>query len=111
MELGGIRWTMDYPDPENMVVLLLPNAATRVNCGYGTVDVAEQINDLYTQGISLPFGEERDAVFRQIEQIAMDNVLILPVYHGVFTRLVSSRLGGTPIDNNGTLRFALIDLQ
>lgn len=111
MELGGIRWTMDYPDPENMVVLLLPNAATRVNCGYGTVDVAAQINELYTQGISLPFGEERDAVFRQIEQIAMDNVLILPVYHGVFTRLVSSRLGGTPIDNNGTLRFALIDLQ
>ena len=111
MELGGIRWTMDYPDPENMVVLLLPNAATRVNCGYGTVDVAGQINDLYTQGISLPFGEERDAVFRQIEQIAMDNVLILPVYHGAFTRLVSSRLGGTPIDNNGTLRFALIDLQ
>lgn len=111
MEIGGIRWTMDYPDPENMVVLLLPNAPTRVNCGYGTVDVADEINDLYTQGISLPLGEERDAVFRQIEQIAMDNVLILPVYHGVFTRLVSSRLGGTPIDNNGTLRFALIDLQ
>ncbi|MCU0466102.1 MAG: ABC transporter substrate-binding protein [Anaerolineae bacterium] len=111
MELGGIRWTMDYPDPENMVVLLLPNAATRVNCGYGTVDVAGEISDLYTQGISLPFGEERDAVFRQIEQIAMDNVLIVPVYHGAFTRLVSSRLGGTPIDNNGTLRFALMDLQ
>lgn len=111
MELGGIRWTMDYPDPENMVVLLLPNAATRVNCGYGTVDVAGEISDLYTQGISLPFGEERDAVFRQIEQIAMDNVLIVPVYHGAFTRLVSSRLGGTPIDNNGTLRFALMELQ
>lgn len=111
MELGGIRWTMDYPDPENMVVLLLPNAATRVNCGYGTVDVAAQIGELYTRGISLPFGEERDAVFREIEQIAMDNVLILPVYHGASTRLVSDRLGGTPIDNNGTLRFALIDLQ
>jgi peptide/nickel transport system substrate-binding protein len=111
MELGGIRWTMDYPDPENMVVLLLPNASTRVNCGYGTVDVFPQINELYTQGISMPLGEERDAVFRELEQVAMDNVLILPVYHGAATRLISSRLGGMPIDNNGTLRFALIELQ
>ncbi|HEX2619537.1 MAG TPA: ABC transporter substrate-binding protein [Phototrophicaceae bacterium] len=111
MELGGIRWGMDYPDPENMVVLLLPNAATRVNCGYGDVDVYPQIKELYDQGVSMPLGADRDAVFRQIEQIAMDNVLILPVYHGVSTRLVSSRLGGTPVDNNGVMRFALIKLS
>jgi ABC-type transport system substrate-binding protein len=111
MEMGGIRWTMDYPDPENMVVLLLPNAATRVNCGYGTVDVAPQIEALYNQGISLPIGAERDAIFREIERIAMDSVLIIPVYHGAASRLVSSRLGGMPIDNNGTIRFALMDLQ
>ncbi|MBK8027569.1 MAG: ABC transporter substrate-binding protein [Chloroflexi bacterium] len=111
MEMGGIRWTMDYPDPENMVVLLLPNAATRVNCGYGDVDVAGEIGTLYNQGISMPLGPERDAVFGQIEQIAMDNVLILPVYHGATSRLVRSRLGGMPIDNNGTIRFALMQLQ
>jgi peptide/nickel transport system substrate-binding protein len=111
MELGGIRWTMDYPDPENMVVLLLPNAPTRVNCGYGEVEVAPQIEELYNEAISLPLGEERDEIFRQIEQIAMDEVLILPVYHGAATRLVSSRLGGIPIDNNGTVRFALMELQ
>lgn len=111
MQMGGIRWTMDYPDPENMVVLVLPNAATRVNCGYGTVDVAEEIAELYARGVSLPFGEERDAVFRELQQISMDNVLIIPVYHGAMTRLVSSRLGGMPIDNNGTVRFALMDLQ
>lgn len=111
MELGGIRWSMDYPDPENMVVLLLPNAATRVNCGYGTTDVAPEIDEIYNQAISLPFGEERDAAFSQIEQIAMDNALIIPVYHGATTRLVSERLGGTPIDNNGTTRIALIELQ
>ncbi|MBL8130332.1 MAG: ABC transporter substrate-binding protein [Anaerolineae bacterium] len=111
MEMGGIRWTMDYPDPENMVVLLLPNAATRVNCGYGEVDVAAEIDALYNQGISMPLGPERDAVFQQIEQVAMDNVLIVPVYHGATSRLVSSRLGGMPLDNNGVMRFALIALQ
>jgi ABC-type transport system substrate-binding protein len=111
MELGGIRWGMDYPDPENMVVLLLPNAATRVNCGYGEVEVAAQIQELYNQGISLPLGAERDAVFREIEQIAMDQVLILPVYHGVSTTLVNPRLGGIPVDNQGTRRFQFIELQ
>lgn len=111
MEMGGIRWTMDYPDPENMVVLLLPNAATRINCGYGEVEVAPQIEALYNEAISLPLGAERDELFRQIERIAMDEVLILPVYHGATVRLVSSRLGGMPIDNNGTVRFALMTLQ
>lgn len=111
MEMGGIRWTMDYPDPENMIVLLLPNAATRVNCGYGEVEVATQIAELNNQGVSMPLGEERDAIFRQIEQIAMDQVLILPVYHGATTRLVSSRLGGMPIDNNGVIRIAMMEVS
>lgn len=110
MEMGGIRWGMDYPDPENMVVLLLPNAATRVNCGYGEVDVYPQIQALYDQGIAMPLGEERDAIFLEIEKIAMENVLILPVYHGATSRLVNARLGGTPIDSNGTARFNLIEL-
>lgn len=111
MEMGGIRWGMDYPDPENMVVLLLPNAPTRVNCGYGEVDIAPQITELYNQGISLPLGEERDAVFSEIEKLAIDNVLILPIYNGATTRLVSPRLGGLPMDSSGTIRFAYITLQ
>jgi peptide/nickel transport system substrate-binding protein len=110
MEMGGIRWGMDYPDPENMVVLLLPNAATRINCGYGEVEVAAELQALYDQGIAMPLGEERDAVFRQIEQIAMDQVLILPIYHGTSTFLVSPRLGGIPIDASGSQRYALIEL-
>jgi ABC-type transport system substrate-binding protein len=111
MEMGYIRWTMDYPDPENMTVLLLPNAATRVNCGYGDVDVAAQIGELVGQGVSMPLGEERDAIFREVEQIAMDAVLIIPIYHGVSTSLVNPRLGGQPVDNNGTRRFMFIELD
>jgi ABC-type transport system substrate-binding protein len=110
MQMGGIRWNMDYPDPENMVVLLLPNAATRINCGYGDVDVADELAELNTRAVSMPLGPERNAVFAEIERIAMEEVLILPVYSGATTRLVSSRLGGQPIDANGVVRFALIDL-
>jgi len=111
MEMGYIRWTMDYPDPENMVTLLLPNAATRVNCGYGEVAVAKQIDELYNKAISMPLGAERDSVFREIEKIAMDEVLIIPIFHRVTTYLVSSRLGGTPVDSAANRRFDLIDLK
>ena len=111
MEMGGIRWGMDYPDPENMVVLVLANSASRRNCGYGDVDVAAEIQELYNQGISMPLGEERDEVFRQIQKLAIDNVLILPVYNGATTRLVSPRVGGLPIDSAGTIRLDYIVLQ
>ena len=112
MQLGSIGWGMDYPDPENMVVLVSRTGASRTNCGYGDLDVSQQIADLTAQGVATPLGPERDAIFKQIEQIAIgDQVMIIPIYNGVTTRLISSRLGGTPIDNNGTQRYALITLN
>jgi len=111
MQLGGIRWGMDYPDPENMVVLVLANSKSRRNCGYDKVDVAPQIADLYSKAVSLPLGDERDAAFREIEKLAIDNVLIVPIYNGATSRLVSSRVGGLPVDSSGTIRFAFITLN
>ena len=111
MEMGSIGWGMDYPDPENMVVLLLPNAATRINCGYGDISVAPELAALNQQAVSMPLGEERDAIFREIERIGVgEQIMILPIYHGKITMLVNSRLG-TVVDNLGTQRFALIDLN
>jgi ABC-type transport system substrate-binding protein len=112
MQFGSIAWTMDYPDPENMAVLVGSGGASRKACGYGEIEAASQIADLSAQGSSAAIGADRDALFRQLEQVAIaDNVMIIPVYNGVMTRLVSSRLGGTPIDNNGTQRYALITLN
>jgi ABC-type oligopeptide transport system substrate-binding subunit len=95
-----------------MVVLVSKSGASRKNCGYGDIDASQQIADLTAQGVSTPLGADRDAIFKQIEQVAIaDNVMIIPIYYGVTTRLISSRVGGTPIDNNGTQRFALIKLS
>jgi ABC-type transport system substrate-binding protein len=112
MQLGSIAWSMDYPDPENMVVLVSQTGASRTACGYGELEVSQQIADLTAQGVAMPLGPERDIVFKQIEQIAIgDQMMIIPIYNGVTSRLISSRLGGTPIDNNGTQRYALIELN
>jgi ABC-type transport system substrate-binding protein len=111
MQLGSIAWSMDYPDPENMVVLVSASGASRKACGYGEIDASQQVADLTAQGKSAPLGADRDATFKQIGQIAIaDNVMIIPLYYGVTTRLVNPRLGGMPIDNNGTQRYALIKL-
>jgi ABC-type transport system substrate-binding protein len=90
---------------------VLPNAATRRNCGYGEIDVAAEIQELYNTGISMPFGEERDEIFRQIQALAIDNVLIIPVYNGATTRLISSRIGGLAIDSTGAVRLSYIVLR
>ncbi|MFN8421128.1 MAG: ABC transporter substrate-binding protein [Anaerolineae bacterium] len=112
MQLGSIGWTMDYPDPENMVVLVSKNGASRTACGYGELEVSQQIADLTAQAAAAPLGPDRDALYAQIQQITIaDQVMIIPIYNGVTTRLISSRLGGMPIDNNGTQRYALITLS
>jgi peptide/nickel transport system substrate-binding protein/oligopeptide transport system substrate-binding protein len=111
MQMGTIAWGMDYPDPDN-VVFLIGSAASgsRKNCGYGDSPVAKQIDDLLAKGSAMPVGPDRDAVYRQAEKLGLDLAVIIPIYHGTRSVLVNSRLGGTPVDANSIIRFALIKL-
>jgi hypothetical protein len=66
------------------------------------------VADLLAKGSKMPLGADRDAVYTQAEKIGIDAALIIPIYHGTRSALVSSRLGGTAIDANSIIRFALI---
>lgn len=110
MEFGTIAWGMDYPDPDNILFLVAPAASgSRFECGYNTdnptsVQIAEQL----AEASALPAGPARDDIFRAIEQEAMDEAMIIPIYHGTRTALVSPNLGGTVIDANSIIRFDLM---
>ncbi len=109
MQLGTIGWGMDYPDPDNVVFLIGPvSAGSRFNCGYDSEPLAAQLGELLAKGSAMPVGAERDAVYREAEKLGMDAALIIPIYHGTRTALVSSRLGGVVVDANSIIRFALI---
>jgi ABC-type transport system substrate-binding protein len=113
MQMGTIAWGMDYPDPDNVALLITAaSGGSRLNCGYTKDDpTVAQVTDLYAKAEAMPLGQERDDVFRQIEQLGMQQVLMIPIYHGTRTALINSRLGGMPIDNDSTIRFALMKLS
>lgn len=110
MQLGTIGWGMDYPDADDVVFLIGPaSAGSRMNCGYTADDpTVKQIGDLLAKGSTMPLGADRDAVYREAEKVGMDAALIIPIYHGTRSVLVNSRLGGTAVDANSIIRFALI---
>lgn len=112
MQAGTVNWGLDYPDPENVAQLALAGTSTtRINCGYGEYENVERAQELFNQAIATPLGDERVALWREFEQLTIgDQVVIIPIYHGLSTSLVDPRLGGVPVDNQGTRRFALIEL-
>jgi ABC-type transport system substrate-binding protein len=113
MQAGTIAWGLDYPDPENVAQLAVAGtSASRINCGYKDYEKAAEAEKLYADAVAAPLGEERDALFRQFEQLTIgEEAVVIPIYHGLSTSLVNSRLGGTPVDANGTRQFALITLN
>lgn len=110
MQMGTIGWGMDYPDADDVVFLMGPaSAGSRMNCGITAEDpTVKQIGDLLAKGSTMALGADRDAVYREAEKIGIDAALIIPIYHGTRSALVSSRLTGTAIDANSIIRFALI---
>jgi hypothetical protein len=101
---------MDYPDADD-VVFLIANAGSgsRFNCGYTNDNpIVKQVNDLMTQGSTMPVGPERDAIYRQAEKIGEDAALVITIYHGTRSALVNPRVGSNVIDANSIIRFALM---
>ncbi len=110
MQMGTIGWGMDYPDADDVVFLIGPaSGGSRLNCGY-TADqpIVKQVGDLLAKGSTMPLGVDRDAVYREAEKVGMDAALIIPIYHGTRSALVSNRLAGTAVDANSIIRFDLI---
>lgn len=113
IQAGSIAWSLDYPDPENVAALVLAGTSTsRINCGYGEYAGVEEVQALYTQGLAEAPGEARDATFRDLERIAVsENAVVIPIYHGASAFLIAERVGGNPVDAQGTFRFGDVTLE
>ncbi|HLY25497.1 MAG TPA: ABC transporter substrate-binding protein, partial [Aggregatilineales bacterium] len=46
MQMGSVLWTLDYPDPDNVVSLLLGPSGSRKNCGYDSYPQEAQVASL-----------------------------------------------------------------
>jgi oligopeptide transport system substrate-binding protein len=68
-------WSLDYPDAENILqVFYGPNRAPGSNDGnYAN----KRYDALYEQGATLPPGEQRTAIFREMNQILIDDCAVI----------------------------------
>jgi oligopeptide transport system substrate-binding protein len=71
-------WTADYPDPENFLDILLHSQAVENNVGHYSNDVFDR---LLEEARSERDTARRMALYREAEQLLLDDVGIIPLYH------------------------------
>ena len=111
MQMGSVSWTLDYPDADNVVSLLLGPSGSRKNCGYDSYPQEAQIASLLTKANTLPLGPDRDAVMQQAQKVGLDVAAIIPIYFGTQIVIATPRVGSNVVDNNSVVQFARIKLQ
>jgi len=76
-------WTMDYPDAENTIQLFYgPNASPGSN--NANFDNSE-FNRMYRESSGMPASPERTAMYREMNQIVIDNCVTIS---GISRRLI-----------------------
>lgn len=87
--VGRAGWLMDYNDAINMLELLRSD----IGYNYGRYNNPE-FDALLRQSATITDPAERAAVLRQAEEIAMNDVAVLPIYYYVSKNVVSPRISG-----------------
>ncbi len=108
MQMGSVVWTLDHPDADNVVSLLLGPSGSRKNCGYDSYPQEAQIADLLNKANALPLGPDRDALMQQAQKVGLDVAAIIPIYFSTQYIIANSRLGANVMDNNSIVQFAKI---
>lgn len=89
VEIGRAGWLADYNDPINFLNLL----STGVDMNYGRWSNA-QYDALLKQGNEETDLNKRAALFKQAEQIALDDSAAIPIYYYVSQSVVSPKIVG-----------------
>ncbi|HVO42651.1 MAG TPA: ABC transporter substrate-binding protein [Aggregatilineales bacterium] len=111
MQMGSIEWDLDYPDPDNVVSLLLGPSGSRKACGYDSYPQSADVGKLLTQANATALGPDRDALLRKAQQTGLDVAALIPEYFGSRTILVNPKLGGIIMDGNTSILFSRITVS
>ncbi len=115
--LFRLGWVADYPDPENFLNLFYsktvpadPKAASPIN---STRYNSPQFDSLFERALVTLDDAQRMDLYRQAEQVAVDDAAMLFIYHDLDYRLVQSWVKGyssNPMDRRD-FRAAWFDKQ
>ncbi|MDP4664269.1 MAG: ABC transporter substrate-binding protein [Salibacteraceae bacterium] len=85
-------WVADYPDPENFLCYFVGADLPDANNGRAYMNSGRYLNpaydSLYLQAIKELDEEKRQKLYRELDQILINDAVILPIYYDEFTRLI-----------------------
>lgn len=76
-------WFADVPDPDNFLFKLFPSQSSRNFFGYAN----PLIDNLLVQTRNTQDALRRADLYRRAEEVIMEEVLIIPIFHYTYERL------------------------
>ena len=90
-------WFADVPDPDNFLLLLFHSKSPRNVMGYANATV----DALVTQGRREGDEGRRAALYRQAEQLVVDDAAVIPIWHYTYERLFQPYVKGIEVSGLG----------
>ncbi|MGI8687220.1 MAG: ABC transporter substrate-binding protein [Thermomicrobiales bacterium] len=105
--LFAVTWVADYPDPENFLDVLFHTGSPRNYSNYSN----PKVDALLDQANVEQNAAKRTDLYRQAQQQILDDVAIIPIYHGTDYALVKPYVKGLSITAMGILRLETVWIE
>ncbi len=102
-----VTWVADYPDPENFLDVLFHTGSPRNYSNYSN----PKVDALLDQANVEQNAAKRTDLYRQAQQQILDDVAIIPIYHGTDYALVKPSVKGLSITAMGILRLETVWIE
>jgi ABC-type oligopeptide transport system substrate-binding subunit len=99
----ALYWGADYPDPESMIEMLFGSASPDNYTGYANADL-DALLELARNGAPV----ERIGLFEQANQLLIDDVALIPMYHPTGHTLTREGMGGVVVTPMGIIGLETI---
>ena len=94
-QLFSSGWIADYPDSQDFLDILFHSDSSQNHTGYSN----SQVDDLLERA-RVASGEERTELYRQAEELIVQDVAWIPLTHGITYTLVKPYVKGFPASAN-----------
>jgi len=102
-----VTWIADYPDPQNFLDVLFHTGSPRNYSNYSN----PKVDALLDQANVEQDPAKRADLYRQAQQQILDDVAIIPMYHGTDYALVKPYVKGLSITAMGILRLETVWIE
>ena len=105
-QMYQLGWIADYPDPQNFLEVLFHSESTQNHGGYDN----PAVDELLDQARGTVNVEERVALYRQAEQLILEDAAWVPLYFGVENWLVKPHVQGFQIPPMKIPKFQYVSI-